>query len=89
MMDEEGRRYVCKCGTCAVAGDHCLGGGVVLWFVWADAARRATGEWPSEGMYLRATCDVCGDTAREVLARENAAIPVLARENAAIPAEVG
>ena len=52
-----------------------MGGGVVLWFVWADAARRATGEWPSEGMYLRATCDECGDTAREVLARENAAIP--------------
>jgi bacterioferritin-associated ferredoxin len=26
-------------------------------------------------MYLRATCDECGDTAREVLARENAAIP--------------
>ena len=66
-----------------------MGGGVVLWFVWAEAARRASGEVPSEGMYLRATCDVCGDTAREVLKRENATIPVLARANATIPAEVG
>ena len=52
-----------------------MGGGVVLWFVWAEAARRASGEVPSEGMYLRATCDVCGDTAREVLKRENAMLP--------------
>ncbi len=69
---EVGRYAFCKCGTCAVAGDGCLGGGVVLWFVWADAARRAAGEVVTEGMYLRATCDVCGDTAREVLKRENA-----------------
>lgn len=65
-IDESGNPITCKCGICIAVGDKAVSGKTVVWFMWADLKRRKE-ENPTDSMFLRATCDNCGETVDEVV----------------------